>query len=415
MENTSPIHDLFRRYLDGTVSETDIDLLLSYFKDKNQEGDLRAIIASELQHMSDEADNRWQGPVDESFSKIKSMMTARKGAIRHLLFWKVAAAIIVLIGASFIWRFIRTSRKDAIPVPYATIVPGGNHAILTLADGRKVTLDSQAIGRIGEANGMSITKLDSGRLAYAADGELGGTGRGQAGADRGQGGTDRGPGGKSSLSEAYNVLTTPRGGQYQVLLPDGTRAWLNNASSIKYPLSFNGPERRVEITGEVYFDVAKNGLKPFLVLAGDMKVQVLGTEFNLMAYPDEGAIRTTLIKGSLRVVAGEGSRLVKPGQQAVLERNQAGIGIVNPDLQEVLAWKENKFRFHNASISQIMRQLARWYDVDIIYEGDPPAFEFNGVLPRKQNVTEILDVLTETRNVHFLISGRKIIVKPGEK
>lgn len=394
MENTSPIHVLFHRYLDGTATETDINQLLAYFKDKNREGDLRAIIASELQNMPDEPDSRWQGPVDESLGKIKSMMTSRKATIYRLLSWKAAAVLVILVGASLIWRFIHISRKDATPVPYARIVPGGNHAILTLADGRKVALDSQAVGRIGQSNGLSITKVDSGTLAYASDREQGGN---------------------SPSGKAYNVLTTPRGGQFQILLPDGTRAWLNNASSIKYPLSFNGAERRVEITGEVYFDVAKNESKPFLVATGGMEVQVLGTEFDLMAYPDEGAIRATLIKGAVRVVAGEGARLIKPGQQAVLEHNQAGIGIINPDLQEVLAWKEDKFRFHNASISQIMRQLARWYDVDIEYEGNPPAFEFNGVLPRKQNVNEILDVLTETRNVHFLISGRKIIVKPGEK
>lgn len=391
MENSLDIQDLFRRYLDGTATETDVDMLLSYFKDKNREGDLRAIIANELEHMPDEADGRWQGPVDESFSKIKLMMAAPKARIFRLPSWKVAAAIIVVIGASLVWRYTRVPRQDAVPVPTTTIIPGGNHAILTLADGRRVALDSQAIGRLGESDGLSITKLDSGTLAYAAEGE------------------------KSSSGEVYHVLTTPRGGQFQVVLPDGTRAWLNSASSIKYPLSFNGPERRVEITGEVYFDVAKNGSKPFLAATGGMQVQVLGTEFDLMAYPDEGAIRTTLIKGSIRVAAGEVLRLIKPGQQAVLEHNQDDIGIVYPDLQDVLAWKEGKFRFHKASISLIMRQLARWYDVDIIYEGAPPAFEFNGVLPRKQNVTEILDVLTETRSVHFSISGRKIIVKAGEK
>ena len=208
---------------------------------------------------------------------------------------------------------------------------------------------------------------------------------------------------------AYNTLTTPRGGQYHLTLSDGTSVWLNAASSIKYPIAFTGNERRVEITGEVYFEVEHNAAKPFRVICNGQTVEDLGTHFNINAYNDENAVKTTLLEGSVNVSAAGKNKMLKPGEQAQLQHGN--IRIADVDVNKVAAWKNGLFQFNDDNIRDIMRQLGRWYDVDIKYEGNLPDWEFSGAIPRNANLSQVLDILSFVK-VHFRIDGKTIVVKP---
>lgn len=312
----------------------------------------------------------------------------------------VAAACILLTGAAYMlthqWNQSVKPSPSIARSPW--IAPGGDKAILTLGNGSRIILDSAADGTLAEQGATKIVKLANGRLAYQLAGNQD----------------------QATVKVLYNTMETPRGGVYQLTLPDGTRVWLNSASSIRYPNVFTGPKRAVEVTGEAYFDVARDEAKPFVVSSRGMQVQVLGTEFNLMAYTDEEAIRTTLVNGSIKVVSGGASKLIKPDEQAVLRPDSAQLhiarlNVVKANLNEVLAWKDGNFRFYSTKITDIMRQLARWYDVDIVYQGAPPQDDFYCVISKKQYASQILDILEQTDNVHFKIDGRKIIVIAGSK
>ena len=252
-------------------------------------------------------------------------------------------------------------------------------------NGARIVLDSASNGTIAAQGNAQVVKLANGQLAYQA---LAGS-RGRA---------------------VYNTMVTPRGGGYQLALPDGSRVWLNSASSIRFPTSFSDSERRVEITGEAYFEVSKNDKVPFIVETRGMKVEVLGTEFNLMAYNDEDAIRTTLVTGAVSVHKGTEKNILRPGQQASLANGSDVFRVGQADLEETLAWKEGKFRFSKSDIKVIMRQIARWYDVDIVYKGKLPDIEFSGVFPRKEYISQLLEVLEDAVKVHFDTEGNTITV-----
>lgn len=271
------------------------------------------------------------------------------------------------------------------------IKPGSNKALLVLADGSTIILDSAANGTLSEQGNIKVQKLDNGLLAYSVNGKM-----------------------ITEKDEAFfNTISTPRGGQYQVTLSDGTKVWLNAASSIRFPVVFTGKERKVEITGEAYFEVAKNRNMPFKVKASSSEVEVLGTHFNVNSYDDEASIKTTLLEGSVKVSAGNNqtTKFLKPGQQAGI--NKAGrIDVVSgADTEEVVAWKNGLFIFNSTEVKSIMRQISRWYDVDVEYRGNIN-LHFTGQLTRNENVTSVLEKLALTDEVHFKIDGKKIIVSP---
>ncbi len=301
------------------------------------------------------------------------------------------------------------------------IAPGGNKAILTLADGSKISLSDAANGEIAKQAGISITKTSNGRLIYSI--------------------ADPQPT-TNNQQPVYNTIETPKGGQYQINLPDGSKVWLNAASSLRFPASFTGNERKVELSGEAYFEIAhvtlpsggnRTGAKkssgteamPFKVISGNQTVEVLGTHFNINAYSDEPSIRTTLIEGSVRVLlpspSGEGldmnfSKLLKPGQQSKVNET---INVFNVDTEEAVAWKNGYFMFNNENIQSIMRKVSRWYNIDIEYRGNISQKALWGSLSRFKNVSELIDMLELTGSVHFKIvpgdaSGkeRRIIVMP---
>jgi transmembrane sensor len=322
---------------------------------------------------------------------------------RKIFFLSSVAAACLLLFALNLFLLGRHSAKKMSPQiaakPKAPVItPAGDKAVLTLADGSHIVLDGAANGQLASQGSTQVVKLAGGELAYRTAG---------AGA---------GPtAGIGQTTVFYNEIATPRGGFYRLILPDGSKVWLDAASSLRYPTAFEGKERSVELTGEAYFEIAPKTDQPFLITAQGMTVQVLGTEFNLMAYSDEDAIRTTLVSGSLRVVRGNDRQQIRPGQQASWSHGGNAWQLSNPDLREVLAWKQGEFRFQDLPIAAIMRQIARWYDVDIEFRGPQPASEFNGVISRKKAVTDLLTVLEQTDDVHFTLQGRKIIVEAGSR
>ena len=210
----------------------------------------------------------------------------------------------------------------------------------------------------------------------------------------------------------YNTITTPRGGQYQVELPDGTAVWLNAASSLTFPTAFVGSVRRVELTGEAYFEVTRDPKRPFHVSTNNTDVQVLGTHFNIMSYPDEENIKTTLLEGSITLTANGLTKLLHPGIQAIVNKQTNAIEESKANIKQVMAWKNGEFRFRNTDIKELMRQVGRWYDVDIEYQTKSTNQYFTASLPRMQNISALLQVLELTGTVHFRIDNKKIIVLP---
>jgi len=325
-----------------------------------------------------------------------------------------AASIITVVcaGGAWLWysRVHLTPPAVAVaPVTVTTDVkPGGNKAILTLADGRRIDLGTTANGVLADQGTTKVAKLADGQLAYNKEKTM-----------------DEKP-----LALAYNSLSTPRAGQFTLRLPDGSRVWLNNASVLRYPVAFTGLDRTVELAGEAYFEVARDPGHPFRVIVhkgeADLSnlsssappvvddggsIEVLGTSFNVMAYKDEPAERTTLIDGSIRVTQAHQSALLKPAEQSALDAS--GKLLVTPDVnvQEVIAWKNGYFHFDHASLQTTMRQLARWYDIDVVYQGQVPEQEFEGRIQRDLPLSDILKGL-ENDQVHFRLDGRKLLVTP---
>ncbi len=302
----------------------------------------------------------------------------------------VAAAVLLVFAGGVYFLLQRPAPKIIQNQAAGIIVPGGNKATLKLSDGQQISLTDANIGTISEKDGQTIKKVSDGTIAYQ---------------------------GKSLpeqvRAQSYNTITTPRGGQWSVVLPDGTKVKLDAASSITYPVSF-GKVREVKISGQAWFEVVHNASWPFRVTTKEQVIEDIGTAFNVNAYDDEPATKTVLLEGAVAVFnPGEGlphgtrSRL-KPGQQALSQNHTITISTVNTE--DVIAWKDGYFRFTDENIRSIMRQLSRWYDLDVEYQGDLPRISFKGEIPRSTPLSDLLKVL-EAAKIHFNIEGKKIIVK----
>ncbi|HOZ84082.1 MAG TPA: FecR domain-containing protein [Niabella sp.] len=313
--------------------------------------------------------------------------------IRVQKYWWVAASVLVAVALSayFLVQDKKTGKKLAITQQEQPaindIAPGGNKAILTLADGTQVVLDSANNGAISNQGNVTVIKLNDGQLAYNAAGNS-----------------------ASVATIQYNTIATPRGGQYQLVLMDGTKVWLNSSSSLKFPTTFGGTERKVELTGEGYFEVAKDKTKPFYVSTGSMNIKVLGTHFNVSAYSDEDAFKTTLLEGAVEVNASGQIAKLNPGQQAKLHTSGARLQTINNvDLSQVVAWKNGFFSFNDASIQTIMKQFANWYDIDVSYQGKMSDARYSGKVQRNMSLQKVLEVLSFT-DIKIKLSARKVMV-----
>ncbi len=391
------MQELFRKYLDNQCSPEEVKQLLNHFNDPGSESALRTLIAESLATFDEPDDgSRWQSETDRIFVQIKSQLDADKGRVVPFFpkSWiRFVAAALILVGGFAVFKFFG-SKNEVQPAIVKTdsankeIKPGGNKAILALADGSTVFLENAANGTLAKQGNISLLKPANGQLTYTSLNE-------------------------KPASVLYNSITTPRGGQYQLTLSDGTLIWLNAASSVRFPVAFSGKERVVEVTGEVYFEVAKNPSMPFKIKIGDKaEVEVLGTHFVINSYVDEPTINTTLLEGSVKVTGliRHDSRIIKPGEQAQLNADNQISVEKQPDAEQEIAWKNGVFNFQNASVEMALREIARWYDIEIIFSGAIPQKQFSGEMQRSLSIEQIIKIL-ETNNVHCRIEGRKLIVQ----
>jgi transmembrane sensor len=307
--------------------------------------------------------------------------------VRRMRWIAAAAAVLVLaILGGVLYLIQRPDQHKALvqTVNENEVQPGRSGAVLTLSDGKQILLDSTNNGLIAEQSGAQI-EHKNGQVLYNT--------------------------GDKAVA-VINTMRTPRGRKYQLTLADGTKVWLNAASSISFPTTFNGPDRTVSITGEAYFDVAKNAIKPFRVRVDNMEVEVLGTQFNIHAYSDEAIIKTTLLEGAVKVKKGTASQLLKPGQQAQLNQQDQLTLIADADLRYETAWKNNEFNFNYTDLKTVMRQLARWYDLEIVYENNATVYkQFGGQIPMDASLSLVLKVL-EKGGVHCRLEGNTLTVLP---
>jgi transmembrane sensor len=398
---TSSLEYLLQRYADKACTPEEREQLMQLLRQADNDDQVKqwldlAIAGREVRYtMPDDAATAVLQAIFQSAERPVAPIQP-KTPVRILLARRmaVAAVLLLLLGAGFIW-FSRNrvagpaKTAGAGQAVKSDISPGGNKAILTLANGSSIVLDSAANGMLAQQGNATVIKKSDGQLAYNTLHE-------------------------KPTEVLYNTLATPRGGQYQLVLPDGSKVWLNAASSIHYPTAFVSGERRVDITGEAYFEVARNMTKPFIVKVGSPEgskgmVKVLGTNFNVNAYDDEPVARTTLLEGAVKVTKDAASAVLEPGQQAELERAGDIRLVRGADLDQVMAWKNGLFSFKGADIRTVMRQVQRWYDVEVSFEGEIPE-KFHVEMSRNTNVSNVFRILETTGGVHFKIDGKKISV-----
>lgn len=383
------IHYLLKRYADNSASAEEVEEMLALLRTSGGEEALKEMVA-EIWDEDEDA------PLSEKdWSRMWSAMDLKPRPVRVLKVWGRVAAVLLLIvgtGAAY-WRLAGKEKKATAPLAAREakkdIAPGGNKALLTLANGSTIVLDNAHDGVLAQQGGTNVEKLDAGSLAYNT-------------------------GGKGSEEVMYNTIATPNGGQYQVILPDGSKVWLNAASSLKFPTRFEGKERSVELTGEAYFEVAQHSSMPFRVKVpgNGMDVQVLGTEFDVMAYGNEQTSNTTLVSGKVNVVSKGAVRVLEPGKQTILDNQTKTMRVADANVEQVVAWKNGLFRFRETGIRELMRQVERWYNVQVVYETEGKDQDFTGVVSRNQPVSALLQMLEMTGTVHFRIEDKKIIVLP---
>jgi transmembrane sensor len=372
----------------------EMEWLLNYLE--NSDG--TELVQLMQKHFSDDFKNS-KGLSAEASSKLfkaihDKIRSESKPARHRVISFRRIAVAASFIGLFLLGGFLLFNRIASREIAKAEVneqrfkedvSPGGDKATLTLADGSTIALDDAQNGTLAQQGGSKIIKLD-GKISYD-------------------------PANRNFKEIVYNTISTPKGGQYQLELPDGSKVWINAASSIHFPTSFTGKERRVEIEGEAYFEVAKNPNMPFIVTVNDAEVQVLGTHFNVNAYSDEDNVKTTLLEGSVKFVHGVNTNMLTPGQQTQLETNGMIKVVSNVDVDEVVAWKNGMFDFKNAGIETVMRQLSRWYDVEIEYSGKTDDLFFAD-MRRNIKLSDALKALELTGKVKFDIQGKKIIVMP---
>ena len=393
--NPDDFRKIIAAYLNGSLNQEDRTMLASLLMQPQYQEQLDTIM-QEQQQKGYQIEPEFQ----ESYQRMRKALQSRintRPALIQRIWWVAAVAVLVLIAGIWFFTTDKSAGKSGAQQQHETaaIEQGRDGAILTLADGSKVVLDSMGNGTVTYQNGAELL-LKNGQLEYKMDGA-------------------------ADEKEVYNTLTTPKGRQFRIVLPDGTIAWLNAASSIRFPTRFTKEVRRVEISGEVYFEAAsliQHGKKvPFVVTADNRcEVEVLGTQFNVNAYTDEPTLNTTLLEGKVTVTGFRTRQKVTlaPGQQASLSlRNDTQLELVvrKADPAKIMAWKNGMFNFEDVRIDEVMRQLKRWYDIEVVYESGVPDIEFIGKMTRDIPLNGLLIAL-EKSNVHFRLEGRTLVVMP---
>jgi len=383
------IKDILEKFDSGNCTAEELNLLKEWYMSFEWTRLDEEITVEEVQAIKYRT---WYAIQNEMAAESEITTKGKLVSISRNRWWIAAASILVLfLGMYLVYQFSGQNGGSeniaAKMIKADDVAPGGNKATLTLADGTTIVLDSAANGNLASQGNIKVIKLD-GQLSYSR------TNGGEQG------------------EVLFNTISTPRGGQYQLILADGSKVWLNAASSLRFPATFSGNERKVELIGEGYFEVAKNAAMPFKVeLNNGTAVEVLGTQFNVMAYDDEHAIKTTLVEGKVKITNGNSMVSLLPSQQAVLVKEANSVTVVNDaDVDKATAWKNGLFNFDDDDITDVMLQLSRWYDVDISYKGRITAQHYTGSIRRQVNISEVLYMLSHAGGVSFSSNGRTIIV-----
>lgn len=373
---------ILTNYLDGNATKEEEDFLHAYYNFFMADVDVIALL-----------DEKQKDRLKSSMKlNIDDFIDSEIKPVKKINIWpRIAVAASITLALSFGGYLLLHQPKpqQIVHIQHNDIAPIGNKATLTLSSGQQIVLDSKHNGQLAQQKNMVISQANNGIVTYSAN-------------------QQNNP---KDNSPIYNTMTTG-GGQYSLQLSDGTKVWLNSASSITYPVAFTGKDRKVEVTGEVYFEVAHNKAKPFSVTTHGQTIQVLGTHFNINAYDDEAQMRTTLLEGSIKISKADQATLLTPGQQAQIRFDSNNIKINSgADVEQAIAWKNGLFSYDQTDLREVMRQLARAYEVKIEYEGKIPPRTFTGKIHRNISASEALDILKFTR-INFRLEDKKIIVTP---
>ncbi|NLR65904.1 DUF4974 domain-containing protein [Chitinophaga varians] len=378
---------LLSQYTTRTATSAELEELKTFLGSDDQDAQLEWMI-EEAWVQSAETDRPvFDTQSDTMLARILSAKVIKPSLAKTFYrSYRAAAAILLLVLAGATILFTRQRKKPA-PVAAAqhkVFQPGSDKAILTLANGQTIELDSNMNGQIAQQGQVSL-QTNAGRLIYKS------------------------PSAPANATVSWNTLRTPKGGQYSLVLPDGSRVWLNAASSLQYPTTFTGPTRQVTLNGEAYFEIQPNAAQPFFVTTGETAVAVLGTSFNIMAYNNENNIKTTLLQGSVKVSRQSAHHLLKPGQQSLINENGTMEIIDHADTDLAVAWKNGLISFRSADIRTIMRQVERWYNIEVVFKGEVPTRTFTGDIPRTADLSALLRLL-EISKIHFKLEEEKLIV-----
>ncbi len=370
-EKKERLQELADKWLDGSLTAEEREEFESWY---NKTSDQYISIAE------DKASYK-----EQLFSRISQETGIRQHKQKPLWVKIAAVAASVIVVLSVTMYLLPIKSADRVQEVAADIAPGHTGATLTLANGQKIRLAEVANGKLAEQTGISIEKDSAGHITYHRDSRAG------------------------DAKVQMNTLTTARGETYSLELPDGTKVWLNAASSLSYSVSLNQQkERLVLLTGEAYFKVAKDKARPFIVRHNHQDVEVLGTQFNVNTYDTQKLI-TTLEEGSVKITSGKTSKLIRPGEQLVNEKDK--LSVLPADLEPTMAWKDGNFVFNGADIQTIMDQLQRWYDIEVSYQGEITDEVFYASISRYKHIIQVLEILKKTKAVDFDIKGRRVIVR----
>lgn len=380
------IRELARKWVEGTITAEEKAYLEKWYAGFDfSELELTDHWASAPKQIKEHILNRLKTSIaaESSVAREINKPPARLRWIKRAA--AIAAAVIVLFAIGIFYRYGRP-HPNTPTIAIHDIPPGHDGAVLTLGDGSRIVLDSAGNGRIAMQGATQVVRQD-GRLSYTQ--------------------AHTGPSGNAVVF--YNTMTTARARQFQLVLPDGSKVWLNAASSITYPTAFTDKERKVEITGEAYFEVEKNPKQPFIVKAENTEIRVLGTHFNVMSYTDEQHQLTTLLEGSVRITKGSNERVIKPGEQALVSAATGALTIQSANTSQAVAWVKGKLSMDNVDVATLMRRVSRWYDVDVSFDGKIPAGQFGGLLKRNVPLSDVLNVL-EANGIHTRLEGKIVYV-----
>lgn len=326
---------------------------------------------------------------EELFNELNRRISESESKKSKIWYWSAAASVLIILLAGLLAdKKLNKTKIDKVAIVHSKIQPGGNKAILITSDGKQTFLEDSKDSLISVQSQMRVLRDKSNRLIYQKDKSIG-----------------------PEQKIEFNTLVTPRGGQYELVLSDGTKVWMNADSRLKYPVSFAGKERVVELSGEAYFEVAKMSHMPFRVVSDKKTIEVLGTHFNVSAYSDE-PYRTTLLEGSVRLNYGAGPpTLLAPGEQATLNARQV-FSVTRVSAIDAIAWKNGIFLFKNEPIRNVMKQISRWYDIEYDFQGDVDKKRLGGTVSRYADFKDLLKTIELTESIHFKIKGRRVTVMP---